>query len=155
MSCIEVYRYGGTDLTIGRRLAELGHADLCDHPLEGHPVVLRNRVRFALADDVERRFHGGVDVGRSARVGRTTSFVIWLTTSTFGGSRESNKWPTRRRPGKRNVVEASRPVPPPPARKSDVGRRTSAVASYFLWRWMLPPFGKVNVTSRRAPRAAA
>ncbi|MFO0736430.1 MAG: ferredoxin [Labilithrix sp.] len=51
VSCIEVYRYGGTDLTIRRRLAELGQADLCDHPLEGHPVVLRNRVRFALADD--------------------------------------------------------------------------------------------------------
>src|SRR4051812_12847152 len=49
VSCIEVYRYGGDDPSIRRRLAELGHARLCDRPLEGHPVVLRNHVRFSLA----------------------------------------------------------------------------------------------------------
>ncbi len=59
VSCIKAYRYGGTDPTIRRRLAELGHSDVCDHPLEGHPAVLRNRVRFALpgrddATDVAR-----------------------------------------------------------------------------------------------------
>jgi hypothetical protein len=50
VSCIEAYRYGGHDPTIRRRLAELGHSHLCDNPLEGHPVVIRNRVRFALAE---------------------------------------------------------------------------------------------------------
>jgi hypothetical protein len=49
-SCIGVYRYGGTDVTIRRRLAELGHASECDHPLEGYGPVLRNHVRFTLLD---------------------------------------------------------------------------------------------------------
>jgi len=59
VSCIEVYRYGGTDPEIRRRLAELGHADLCDHPLEGHAVVVRNLARFSLpvAD-------GAIEIGR-------------------------------------------------------------------------------------------
>jgi hypothetical protein len=60
VSCVEAYRYGGDDPTIRRRLAELGHAGLCDNPLEGHPIVIRNHVRFALAEpgeatDVSRR----------------------------------------------------------------------------------------------------
>jgi hypothetical protein len=50
VSCMHVYRYGGDDPTIRRRLAELGHAVLCDKPLEGHPVVIRNHVRFSLAE---------------------------------------------------------------------------------------------------------
>jgi hypothetical protein len=45
-----VHRYGGTDPVIRRRLAELGYSHLCDHPLDGHPVVLRNHVRFSLND---------------------------------------------------------------------------------------------------------
>ena len=45
-SCIEVYRYGGEDPEIRRRLAELGHAALCDHPLEGVTEVVRDHVRF-------------------------------------------------------------------------------------------------------------
>jgi hypothetical protein len=53
VSCIEVYRYGGDDPTIRRRLAELGYSHLCDEPLEGHPVVLRNHVRFALPEGGE------------------------------------------------------------------------------------------------------
>jgi hypothetical protein len=48
-SCVGAYRYGGNDPAIRRRLAELGHASACDHPLEGHASVLRNCVRFALA----------------------------------------------------------------------------------------------------------
>lgn len=53
VSCIEAYRYAGDDLNIRRRLAELGHAGLCDHPLDGHPVVRRSLVRFSLADDAD------------------------------------------------------------------------------------------------------
>lgn len=53
VSCIDAYRYGGTDPTIRRRLAEIGYSHLCDHPLEGHPVVLRNHVRFSLANAAE------------------------------------------------------------------------------------------------------
>jgi hypothetical protein len=53
VSCVEAYRYGGTDPLIRRRLAELGYSHLCDHPLEGHPVVLRNHVRFSLAHGAE------------------------------------------------------------------------------------------------------
>lgn len=49
VSCIEVYRYGGDDPSIRRRLAELGYTRLCDQPLDGHPVVLRNHARFSLA----------------------------------------------------------------------------------------------------------
>jgi hypothetical protein len=48
VSCVEIHRYGGDDPVIRRRLAELGHAGLCDRPLEGHPVVLRNHARFSL-----------------------------------------------------------------------------------------------------------
>lgn len=48
VSCIAAYRYGGTDPSIRRRLAELGHSGQCDHPLEGHPAILRNHVRFTL-----------------------------------------------------------------------------------------------------------
>jgi len=47
VSCVEVHRYGGTDPDILARLAEQGRAKLCDHPLEGHPVVSRNLGRFA------------------------------------------------------------------------------------------------------------
>jgi hypothetical protein len=47
VSCIEVYRYGGEDPEIRRRLAEVGHASLCDHPLEGVAKVVRDHVRFA------------------------------------------------------------------------------------------------------------
>lgn len=50
VSCVAAYRYGGTEPTIRRRLAELGYSYQCDHPLDGHPVVLRNHVRFALPD---------------------------------------------------------------------------------------------------------
>jgi hypothetical protein len=50
-SCIGVYRYGGTDVTIRRRLAELGHASECDDPLEGHGPVLRNHARFTLPEN--------------------------------------------------------------------------------------------------------
>jgi hypothetical protein len=38
VSCVEVYRYAGIDPTIRRRLAELGHAHLCDQPLEELPT---------------------------------------------------------------------------------------------------------------------
>jgi hypothetical protein len=60
VSCIEVYRYGGDEPTIRRRLAEIGYSHLCDNPLEAHPVVIRNHVSFALAEgggakDVARR----------------------------------------------------------------------------------------------------
>lgn len=50
VSCMKVHRYGGDDPTIRRRLAERGCSSLCDNPLEGHPVVLRNHVRFALRE---------------------------------------------------------------------------------------------------------
>lgn len=50
VSCVEVYRYGGSDLAIRRRLAQSGHADLCDQPLRGEPVVVRNCVRFSLGE---------------------------------------------------------------------------------------------------------
>lgn len=53
VSCIEAYRYAGHDLSIRRRLAELGHSRLCDHPLEGHPVVHRGHARFSLGDETE------------------------------------------------------------------------------------------------------
>jgi hypothetical protein len=53
VSCVEAYRYGGTDPQIRRRLAEIGYSHLCDHPLEGHPVVVRNHVRFSLGHVVE------------------------------------------------------------------------------------------------------
>jgi predicted nucleic acid-binding Zn-ribbon protein len=46
VSCIEVYRYGGEDPEIRRRLAELGYASLCDNPIEGVAEVVRDRVRF-------------------------------------------------------------------------------------------------------------
>jgi len=47
VSCIEAYRYGGKDTEIRRRLGELGHAALCDDPLDGVTEVIRNHVRFA------------------------------------------------------------------------------------------------------------
>jgi hypothetical protein len=47
VSCVEVYRYGGEDPEIRRRLGEIGHALLCDHPLEGVTEVVRDHVRFA------------------------------------------------------------------------------------------------------------
>jgi hypothetical protein len=46
VSCIEVYRYGGEDPEIRRRLAELGQGSLCDSPLEGVAEVVRDRVCF-------------------------------------------------------------------------------------------------------------
>lgn len=50
VSCVEAYRYGGSDPTVRRRLAQLGYQHLCDHPLEGQAVVLRNQVRFSLGE---------------------------------------------------------------------------------------------------------
>jgi hypothetical protein len=53
VSCIEVYRYGGDEPTIRHRLAEIGYSRLCDNPLKGDPIVLRNHVRFALTEGGE------------------------------------------------------------------------------------------------------
>jgi hypothetical protein len=64
-SCVGIFRYGGHDLEIRRRLAELGESRVCDHPLVGHPEVIRNLVRFrfgnpwgalSLAELLVRRF---------------------------------------------------------------------------------------------------
>jgi hypothetical protein len=49
VSCVEAYRYGGTDPGIRRRLAEVGQSHLCDHPVQGHPVTIRSHARFTLA----------------------------------------------------------------------------------------------------------
>jgi hypothetical protein len=99
VSCIEAYRYGGDDPTIRRRLAELGHSHLCDSPLEGHPVAIRNRVRFALvergaATDVARLvlswFEGNWKDGRCTKpvTGDSDTAVFEYTHSeTYGTAR--------------------------------------------------------------------
>ena len=77
VSCIESYRYGGQDPTIRRRLAQLGSADLCDHPLEGVAVSIRTRLRFSLAaaedavslaSDLVRRFESRWQAGKCTRL---------------------------------------------------------------------------------------
>jgi hypothetical protein len=46
VSCVGSYRYGGKDPIVLRRLAEMGCGHLCDHPLTGHPVIIRRYARF-------------------------------------------------------------------------------------------------------------
>jgi hypothetical protein len=78
VSCVQAYRYGGTDPVIRRRLAELGSSHLCDHPLEGHPIVLRNHVRFSLpeldqATEVARHILSAFEA--TSRDGKCTKIV--------------------------------------------------------------------------------
>lgn len=44
VSCCGAVRYGGRDPEILRRVAELGEAEQCDHPLPGNQVVVRRSV---------------------------------------------------------------------------------------------------------------
>jgi hypothetical protein len=101
------------DPTIRQRLAELGYSHLCDKPLEGHPVVRRNHVRFALAEggeatDVARRvlswFEGNWKDGRCTKpvTGNVDTAVFEYT--------HSEKYGTARR------YTLKRLPTPPPAR---------------------------------------
>ena len=60
VSCVGVYRYDGTDPAILVRLAELGEATKCDRPLDGHPVVVRDHARFALAAEAATTVAGAI-----------------------------------------------------------------------------------------------
>lgn len=111
-SCIGVYRYAGHDPTIRRRLAELGEARLCDHPLDGHPVVLRNHARFALADDggavsVARRVLGWLEA--TSADGRCTAPVTGDAQIAEFAHTHSVKYADARR-FVVEVVEAPRPT---------------------------------------------
>ncbi len=81
VSCIQVYRYGGTDPEIRRRLAELGHADLCDYPLEGRAVVIRDLARFCLP-----MAEGAIGIGRLLLAALTTRYKDGHSTRPVAGS---------------------------------------------------------------------
>lgn len=100
VSCIEVYRYAGDEPAICRRLAQIGHSHLCDKPLEGHPRVLRNHVRFALAEggeatDIARRVLSWFD--QYWKDGRCTKPVSGDTDTAIFDYTHSEKYGTARR----------------------------------------------------------
>lgn len=45
-SCVDAYRYGGDDVPIRRRLAQIGRSSLCDRPLQDVREVVRSHVCF-------------------------------------------------------------------------------------------------------------
>jgi len=128
VSCIEVYRYGGDELTIRRRLAEIGHSHLCDNPLEGHPIVLRKHVRFALAEggkakEVARRVLSWFE--EYWKDGRCTKPVTGDADTAIFEYTHSEKYGTARR----YTLEHIETRPPVPA---TAYRASSAVHTWLL-----------------------